>query len=81
MLKQTKVCRDELAEKLRCLLERLAFDGTECHRVIDAELRGAEHEVAASAIRHKVLSQYHDTIPIDAVKEIVGKLLDDGELP
>jgi hypothetical protein len=68
--------RDQLAEKLR----QFCFDGTECHRVVNAELQGSEHEAAASAIRHKVLSQYHDTIPIDAVIEIVGQLLDDGEL-
>ena len=81
MLKQTKVCRDELAEKLRCLLERLAFDGTECHGVINAELRGPENEVAASNIRHVNVSQYQGTAPIDLVIEVVGKWLEDEGHP
>ena len=81
MLKQTKVCRDELAEKLRCLLERFAFDGTECHGVTNAELRGPENEVAASNIRHVNVSQYQDTAPIDAVIEVVGKWLEDEGHP
>jgi len=72
----TAVCRDQFAEKLR----RFCFDGTECHRVVN-QLQGPEHEIVASAIRHAILAQYRDTIPIDAVIEIVGKLLDEGKLP
>jgi hypothetical protein len=60
------VCRDQLAERLRRLLKPYRFDGTECHSVINAELRGPENEIAASAIRHVNVSQYHDTVPIDA---------------
>jgi hypothetical protein len=75
------VCRDQCTAKLRRALEPFCFDGTECHRVVNAELRGPENEIAASNIRHANLAQYRDTIPIDAVIEIVGKLLDDGEMP
>ena len=75
------VCRDQFAEKLLRALEPFCFDGTECHRVVNAELQGPEHEIAASNIRHANLAQYRDTIPIDAVIEIVGKLLDEGKLP
>jgi hypothetical protein len=71
------VCRDQLTAKLR----QFCFDGTECHRVVNAELQGPEHEIAASNIRHANLSQYRDTIPINAVIEIVGKFFDDGEMP
>jgi hypothetical protein len=71
---------DLRAEQLRRALEPYLFDGTEAHRVIDAELRGLEHEIAASAIRHAVLSQFRNTIPFDVVIEIVGKLFEDGEL-
>jgi hypothetical protein len=70
-------CGDQLAEKLRRLLEPFCFDGTECHSVINAELRGPENEVAASNIRHVNVSQYQDTAPIDVVIEVVGKWLED----
>jgi hypothetical protein len=69
------LCRDQFAEKLRRALAPFCFDGTECHGVINAELRGPENEPAASNIRHANVSQYRDTIPRDAVK-----LLEDGEL-
>jgi hypothetical protein len=72
-------CGDQLAEKLRRLLQPFCFHGTECHGVINAELRGPENEVAASNIRHVIVSQYQGTAPIDVVIEVVGKWLEDGE--
>ena len=72
---------DQFAEKLRCLLEPFCFDGTECHSVINAELRSPENEVAASNIRHVNVSQYQDTAPIDVVIEVVGKWLEDEGHP
>jgi hypothetical protein len=65
-------------EALRRILARFTFDGTECHRIIDSELRGLENELTASAIKHKIQSQFHDCIPIDAV---LMALLETGELP
>ena len=50
-------------------------------RAINAELRGSENEIAASNLRHATTSQYRDTVPVDAVIEIVSKLLDEGKLP
>ena len=71
----SELCKnDSRAEKLRRALEPYLFDGTEAHRVINAELPGLEHERAASNIRHAVVSQFHDTIPLDAVIEIVALL-------
>jgi hypothetical protein len=70
------ICRDQFAEKLRRLLEPFCFDGTECHGVINAELRGPENEIAASNIRHVNVSQYRDTVLVDAVVEVVGKAVE-----
>ena len=68
------------SEKLRNALEPFCFGGTECHGVVNVELRGPENEIAASNIRHAIVAQYHDTVPLDAMIEIIGKLFDDGEL-
>jgi hypothetical protein len=65
---------------LRRALERCTFDGTECHGVVDAELRGLELELAASAIKHSVLSQFRGCVPLDYAIEVVLALLDNGEL-
>jgi hypothetical protein len=70
------ICRDLRAEKLRRILAPFTFDGTECHRVINAELRDPENEPAASNIRHATVSQYRDTVPVDAVIEVVGKAVE-----
>jgi len=69
-----------ITEKIISALERVTFDGTELHGVIDSQLPDPELELAASAIRHSVLAQYGGTVPISAVVEIVGRLLEDGEL-
>jgi hypothetical protein len=64
------------------LLRRLtkhSFDGSEVHGVVERELRGPENEIAASAIRHAIVAQYRETIPVDAVVEIIAELLDKGE--
>jgi hypothetical protein len=61
-------------------LARHAFDGTELHAVIDRELRGLEHEIAAANLKNEIVALYHDSIPIDAAIEIVVQLLDRGEL-
>ena len=74
------VCRDQRVAKLLAAFKPFLFDGSECFRTINAELPGPELELAASAIRHAVLSQYRDTVPVDAVIEIVGRLLENGEL-
>jgi hypothetical protein len=69
-----------LAERLRRVLAPFTFDGTEVHNTINSELRNPEDEIAASNIRHVNVSQYRDTVPVDAVIEVVGKWLEDGEL-
>jgi hypothetical protein len=74
------ICRDQRVAKLLRTLAPFVFDGSETFRTINAELRNPEDETVASAIRHAVLSQYRDTVPIDAAIEIVGRLLEDGEL-
>jgi hypothetical protein len=66
-------------EKLIAALEKISFDGSECHSVVNAELRDPELELAASAIRHKIVTQYRGCAPIDGIVEIVGRLLEDGE--
>jgi hypothetical protein len=68
--------RDQRVAKL---LLACCFDGSECHDVVNAELRGPENEIAASNIRHAIVSQYRDTIPLDIVVEIVAGLLEKGE--
>jgi hypothetical protein len=68
-----------IIEKLIAALERFTFDGTECHRVIDAELKNHEDEIAASAIRHANVSQYQGTVPIDAVVETVLKFAENED--
>ena len=72
-----KLCTDLLREQLR----QFTFDGSECHAVVNTELKNPEHAIAASNIRHAILSQYRDTVPVDVVIEIVSKLLDEGKLP
>jgi hypothetical protein len=75
------ICRDQQrAEALRAALERFAFDGTECHTVVDAELRGLELELARAAIRHIIVATYRGTVPIDAAIELVLLLRESGEL-
>ena len=69
-----------ITDKIISALERVTFDGSECHAVVNTELKNPEHEIAASNIRHAILSQYRDTVLVDAVIEIVGRLLEDGEL-
>ena len=64
------------------LLDRLAqhsFDGTEIFRVIEREFPGPDHEISMSAIRHALIAQYRNTVPIDVVIEIIAGILDDGE--
>jgi hypothetical protein len=60
-----------ITEKLFRALAPFLFDGSECFRTINAELRGPENEIAASNVRHAVLSQYRNTIPADVVIEVV----------
>jgi hypothetical protein len=72
--------RDQRMARLLRAMTRYAFDGTETDRVINAELRGLENEIAASAIRHAVVSQFRNTIPLDAVIEIAMALLETEEV-
>jgi hypothetical protein len=65
-------CRDQLVEKLR----KVTLDGSEIFHIVDAELKNAEDEIAASNIRHAILSQYRDVVPLDAVIEVVGEWLE-----
>jgi hypothetical protein len=65
-----QVMRSAIEARLRRELARFAFDGTETHNVINAELRGLEHEIAASNIRHANVSQFRDTVPVDIAIEI-----------
>ena len=65
---------------MRRILAPFTFDGSECHRVIDAELRGSpENEFAASNIRHANVSQYQGTVPVDAVVETVLKFAENED--
>jgi hypothetical protein len=68
-----------ITEKIISALKRVTFDGTECHGVINAELRGPENEVAASNIRHVNVSQYQGTVPVDAVVETVLKFAENED--
>lgn len=61
-------------------LARHAFDGAELHRAVDRELGDHENAIAAANLKHAIVSQYRDTIPIDAAVEIVIALIDKGEL-
>jgi hypothetical protein len=72
--------RDQHLARLLRAIARYAFDGTELHRTVNAELHGLENEITASNLRHAIKAQYRDTVPLDAVIEIVGKLLENGEL-
>jgi hypothetical protein len=74
-----RVCRRAREERLHRVLSRYAFDGTELHAVVDRELRDPENEIAAANLKHAIVSQYRDTIPLDAAIEIVVGLLDRGE--
>jgi hypothetical protein len=69
-----------ITDKIISALERVTFDGSECHAVVNTELKNPEHEIAASNIRHAILSQYRDTVPVDVVIEIVLKLADEGRI-
>jgi hypothetical protein len=66
-------------ERLLRKLAQHSFDGSEVHRVVERELRGPENEIAASNIRHAIIAQYRDTVPLDAVIEVVAELFDKGE--
>jgi hypothetical protein len=71
---------DHIAEdKLRRALEAACYDGSEVHCVIDRELRGFEFDNAARAIKRAVENKFCNTAPIDAVIEIVCKLLEGEE--
>jgi hypothetical protein len=77
----TMCIADQLrVEALRAALERFAFDGTEIHIVINAELRGLEHEHAAENIRHAVVTQYSGCVPLDAALELFLILHENGKL-
>jgi hypothetical protein len=69
-----KMARGSHEEKLLHALAPYTFDGTEIHRVVDLELRGLELEIAASNIRHAIVSQYRQTVPLEVVIEIVATL-------
>jgi hypothetical protein len=71
-----KLQRFQHVDKLYAALAQHAYDGTEVHHVVDHELRGLEHGVTAPNIKTAIEAKYHDTIPIDAVIEIVGKLVE-----
>ena len=73
-----QIARQARAERVLRALAQYTFDGTEVHWVVDRELPGLENAIVASSIRHAIQAQYRDTVPIDAVVEIVG-LFDQGE--
>ena len=72
---------DQRIQRLLDALTPYLFDGTETFRTINAELRDPENEIAASNIRHAVLSQYRNCASADIIVEIISKLLDEGKLP
>jgi hypothetical protein len=74
------ISRDQRVAKLLRALEPFCFDGTECHHVINAELRGLENELVASNLRHANVSQYRDCAPLDAVINVVLTLQENGDL-
>jgi hypothetical protein len=74
-----ELCRHARDERLLRVLARYTFDGTELHAVVDRELRDPENEIAAANLKHAIVSQYRDTVPLDAAIEIVVGLLDRGE--
>jgi len=74
------VCRDQHREKLRRLLAQYAYDGSEIHGAIDRASPGLELELAATKIKAAIEAKYKDSIPLDAVIEIVAETLNGGEL-
>jgi hypothetical protein len=68
------------SEKLRGALEPFCFDGTECHSVVSAELRGLENTLAATKIKDAVQARYFSSISIDTAVEQVLTLIENGEL-
>jgi hypothetical protein len=67
------------AERLLRVLAQYTFDGTEIHHIVDHELRGLGHEIAQSNIRHAIVSQYRDTVPIDLVIKTLMAALNEKE--
>ena len=67
-------------DKLYRILIAHAHDGTEVYGVVDQELRGLEHQRAATKLKVALLQQYRDTIPAHVAVELVRKLREDGEL-
>jgi hypothetical protein len=76
-----EMCSFPHADRLyRALLAVTIFDGTEAYGTIDHALPGLENETAAAKIKHAVLVQYKDTLPVSTAIEIVMALLNKGEL-
>jgi hypothetical protein len=69
--------RDQRLARLLRAITRHAFDGTELHGVVNASLPGLENELIASNLRHAILAQYRDTVPLDVV---IVALLETEEL-
>jgi hypothetical protein len=79
--KNTSIAMNNItSEKLIGAAASITFDGTEIFAVVDSQLHDPELALAAAAIRHAILSQYRGCVPVDAIVEIVGRLLEDGEL-
>jgi hypothetical protein len=74
------VCKDQRLMKLLRALEAHAHDGTEVHHVVRSELGGLEHSVTATNITDAIEVKYCGSVPKDIIIEIVGKLLERGEL-
>jgi hypothetical protein len=65
------VCNDQIAEKLRHLLQAHAHDGSELDSFVNVELPGPCCAVTAANIKHAIRKQYQDCIRIDEAVEIV----------
>jgi hypothetical protein len=57
-----------------------AHDGTEAYGVVDQELRGLEHQSAATKLKVALLQQYRGSIPVHVAVELVMELVEKGEL-
>ena len=71
-----QMCRLSREDKLRRAFAPHCFDGSELYDVIDQELCGLEHAAAAAAIKAAVKQKYQDVVPLDAIVEIIAKLME-----
>jgi hypothetical protein len=71
-----KLCNLAREERLRRAFAAHCHDGTEIHHVVDHELVGLEHGVTAMTIKRAIEAKYKNSVPLDAVIEIICELVE-----